>query len=55
MSEHVRGHPRLSLVPDHAERRRLDLRGISAEMRQLKPSVEPAKVLGQLAEVIARG
>ncbi|MGS0686333.1 ANTAR domain-containing protein [Nakamurella sp. GG22] len=52
MSEHVHGHPRLTLVPDHAERRRLDLRGISTGVRQLTPSVEPAKVLGQLAEVI---
>ncbi len=52
MSEHVRTHPRLSLVPDHGERRRLDLRGISTEFRQLTPSVEPAKVLGQLAEII---
>lgn len=52
MNEHVRGHPRLSLVPDRDERRRLDLRGIATEVRQLTPSVEPAKVLGQLAQVI---
>ncbi len=53
MSEHVRDHPRLSLVPDHDERRRLDLRGLSEHIRRLTPSVEPVKVLGQLAEVIA--
>jgi len=52
MTDHVRGHPRLSLVPDRADRRRLDLRSISADLRRLLPSVEPAKVLGQLADII---
>lgn len=52
MSEHVRDERRLSLVLDAAERRRLDLRGMSTDVRQLIASAEPAKVLGQLAAVI---
>lgn len=50
MSDHERAHPRLSLVPEHTEQRRLDLHRIAADIRQLIPSVEPARVLGQLAE-----
>ena len=45
------GGPRLSLVPNHADRRRLDVRLAWAGVRQLVPSEEPVRVFGHLADV----